>query len=389
MRQARMRPAPGRSSRWRYRPAWAKTRTVIGAANFEPLGRPLAPEQAPEDVAVAGDDLADDEREVDPEREPDDVEDDERRDRERAPHEREDRPAREHVEARGADVTVRRRGLRRRRARRLRRRSDLAGHRRGSLEPRHVVPRDARRSGERTRGERVEIRRPARGARAAAAATRRSARRRASSRSVSWKYTCTSSGRSRRPERAGEVPERVRRRNRAQARPGRQLDAGGRGERRPRAPVGEVRRTRRARRAVDVAELRAGLRDLVVRVPAAAAEERRREPELAQPRSLGTHALAGARRPSGAHGRAPSSACGGRAGRARRPRARARPRRSSSSPNAASAGRMSAAIAKAARTRSLQRREPRPDRVVERSLNVAGDDRVPFPDVAPIVLEAR
>ena len=34
MRQATMRPAPGRSSRWRYSPAWAKTSTVIGAANF-------------------------------------------------------------------------------------------------------------------------------------------------------------------------------------------------------------------------------------------------------------------------------------------------------------------------------------------------------------------
>ena len=50
---------------------------------LEPLGGPLAPEQPPEDVAVARDDLAEHEREVDPEREPDDVEDDERDDRER------------------------------------------------------------------------------------------------------------------------------------------------------------------------------------------------------------------------------------------------------------------------------------------------------------------
>ena len=66
---------------------------------LEPLSRALAPEQAPEDVAVAGDDLPEDEREVDPEREPDDVQDDERRDRKNAAYDGEDRPAREHVEA--------------------------------------------------------------------------------------------------------------------------------------------------------------------------------------------------------------------------------------------------------------------------------------------------
>ena len=55
---------------------------------LEPLRRPLAPEQPPEDVAVAADELAHDEREVDPEREPGDVEGDEREDRERPPDER-------------------------------------------------------------------------------------------------------------------------------------------------------------------------------------------------------------------------------------------------------------------------------------------------------------
>ena len=40
---------------------------------------------------------------------------------------------------------------------------------------------------------------------------------------------------------------------------------------------------------------------------------------------------------------------------------------------------MSAAIDEPARSRVLQRDEPRPHRVVERSLNVAGHDRVPFP----------
>ena len=44
---------------------------------LEPLRGTLAPEQPPEDVPVPGDELPDDERDVDPEREPRDVEDDE------------------------------------------------------------------------------------------------------------------------------------------------------------------------------------------------------------------------------------------------------------------------------------------------------------------------
>ena len=59
---------------------------------LQPLRRPLAPQQPPEDVALAADELAHDEREVDPEREPGDVEGDEREDRERPPDEAEDRP---------------------------------------------------------------------------------------------------------------------------------------------------------------------------------------------------------------------------------------------------------------------------------------------------------
>ena len=107
---------------------------------LEPFSRSLAPEQAPEDVAVAGDDLPQDEREVDPEREPDDVQDDERH----------------HGETRG----VRRRGSARARARRGVRRErhvptapcvgagcdvsagGAAFDTPGSLEPSHVVPRD-------------------------------------------------------------------------------------------------------------------------------------------------------------------------------------------------------------------------------------------------------
>ena len=81
---------------------------------LEPLGRALAPQQAPEDVAVAGDELTNDECEVDPQREPGDVEGDERRDGEHAPDDGDDRPAREDVEARGANVTTRSRRCRRR-----------------------------------------------------------------------------------------------------------------------------------------------------------------------------------------------------------------------------------------------------------------------------------
>ena len=55
---------------------------------------------------------------------------------------------------------------------------------------------------------------------------------------------------------------------------------------------------------------------------------------------------------------------------------------------------MRAAISKAARTPSLQGGEKRPDGVVERSLHVAGDDRVPFPahlapTVPPSICRAR
>ncbi len=71
---------------------------------LQPLRRALAPEQAPEDVPVACDDLADHESEVDAEREPNDVERDEGADRQRPPRERQDRPAREQVQARRTDV---------------------------------------------------------------------------------------------------------------------------------------------------------------------------------------------------------------------------------------------------------------------------------------------
>ena len=60
----------------------------------------------------------------------------------------------------------------------------------------------------------------------------------------------------------------------------------------------------RARRAVDVAELGAGLRDLGVGVPAAAAEERRRQAELLAGAPLVADPLARDRRRSAGRGRA-------------------------------------------------------------------------------------
>ena len=89
---------------------------------LEPFRRAFPPQEPPEDVALSGDDLANDEGEVDPQRETDEVEDDEHGHRERTPEKRRDRPPRKHVGARGSDVTARR-GLRRRRRRRFRRRS--------------------------------------------------------------------------------------------------------------------------------------------------------------------------------------------------------------------------------------------------------------------------
>ena len=92
-------------------------------------------------------------------------------------------------------------------------------------------------------------------------------------------------------ERPGEVTGAVRRRNSAEG-ASVELDPGRLGELCPGGILREVRGTLDARRAVDVAELRARGGDGVVRVPAAAAEERRRESALGQPRALATNAVA-------------------------------------------------------------------------------------------------
>ena len=146
-----------------------------------------------------------------------------------------------------------------------------------------------------------------------------------------------------------------------------------------RSPAREVRRTCCPRRAVDVAELRAGLGDLDVRVPAAAAEQRRGEaalPQAALPRraTLRAGRVAGRAR---VVGRRPVRVVAERAARC-------------SLARALEPGRLVLAVRRVRRSherrdreaagpRVLERGEPRPDGVVERSLNVAGDDRVPFP----------
>ena len=95
-----------------------------GRSELEPLRGALPPKKSPQDVSVPGDDLAHDERDVDAECEPGDVEHDERADGQRPPDDRDDGPTREHVQARGSNVTSGC-GLRGSRTRRLRRRSDL------------------------------------------------------------------------------------------------------------------------------------------------------------------------------------------------------------------------------------------------------------------------
>ncbi len=91
-------------------------------------------------------------------------------------------------------------------------------------------------------------------------------------------------------KRPSEIPERVRRRKRGEDPPRRKPNPARSRERGPRLARGEVRRTCRSRRAVDVAELRARLRHVRVGVPASAAEERRRDAEVAEAHSLVSHA---------------------------------------------------------------------------------------------------
>ena len=193
---------------------------------LEPLGRALAPQQAPEDVAVAGDHLAQDEREVDPEREPDDVEHDERRDGEHAPDDA-TRSARARA---GTGARLEHRAP-------LRPASGSASDAtsppaeracrtcRGSLEPSHVVPRDARRIGERSRARarRGRARRPDARARGDARVQKRTP---TAVEEIGVVEVDVDEAWQRPPrERASEVAERVRRRDRAELAARRKLDA--------------------------------------------------------------------------------------------------------------------------------------------------------------------
>ena len=179
-------------------------------------------------------------------------------------------------------------------------------------------------------------------------------------------------------EGASEIAERVRRRNRAQRPSRRQLEDRGCGQRCPWLAGWKVGRPSDAWRAVDVPELRTRLRDLDVGVPAPSAEQPRRERELAEPRALGEDALTGrtARGPS-VVGSGPvcvvseRPVCSGLAGTLE-PHGLVLPEREVRRPH-------QRRDPEATGTPALQRGEMRPDGVVERSLHVAGDDRVPFP----------
>ena len=151
--------------------------------------RLLRPEQAPEDLLLAVHDLPQHEREVEPERQPDHVEHDERTDRERAAQHGLQRPAREEVDAGGADVRGREgRGWPGARLRRLRR--GLGRHAGILLRPRRAssagdaLPRVSGAAAASVVAKRVEVgRAPAPRKRDEAARERR--RRRRSTRSVS------------------------------------------------------------------------------------------------------------------------------------------------------------------------------------------------------------
>ncbi len=93
-----------------------------------------------------------------------------------------------------------------------------------------------------------------------------------------------------RPGYAGEVPERVGRRDGVQQLPRPRPDPRGRRERCPGLAAREIRRTGRPRGAVHVAELGTRVGNVGVRVPAAAAEERRRESHVPEPRTLEANA---------------------------------------------------------------------------------------------------
>ncbi len=103
-----MRPDPGRRSRLRVEPGLPEDEHADRGEELEPLGRPVTPQERPVD-GVAVEERAENESEVDAEREPEDVERDEQDDADRPSHERREMASREEVETRRADVCGRER----------------------------------------------------------------------------------------------------------------------------------------------------------------------------------------------------------------------------------------------------------------------------------------
>src|SRR5581483_4118870 len=173
--------------------------------------------------------------------------------------------------------------------------------------------------------------------------------------------------------------ERVRRRELEQTRAARQDEPGGCRQLQARSALGQVGGAERRRGAVRVAELGQRLRERLVHVPAAAAEDGRLEAVRAKPRRLAADAL-GVLRPGGRGPRplggdevrvvAERPPCRGLP-RPRQPALRVLPRR----PVGWAHERRDP---EAARASGLQCREARPAGVVERTRDVAGDDRVPL-----------
>ena len=199
--------------------------------------------------------------------------------------------------------------------------------------------------------------------------------RRRSSRSVSWKYTCDVRQAARPERRARGHAERVRGRQLEQRLPRRgEVDAGSTSASRG-ASGAQVRRAEGGRRAVGVAELGQHGGHALVHVPAAAAEEPRLEPALAQPRAFVPHARRPGRRRSGAPARGPPQCVWmaerpvrGRVARAGEPERLALAR-------VGSGGRIERGDREARRAVAPGGRQKRRQAsVVERPFDVAGDD---------------
>src|SRR5437588_2194341 len=187
-------------------------------------------------------------------------------------------------------------------------------------------------------------------------------------------------------QRAHEDADRVRARQGEEAPAGRELELRRPVEVETRRSVREVRRPERGRGAVGVAELGDRLRDVLVRVPAAAAEERRLESCLTEPCPFPADT---SRRPRLGARPVPGTADGARLPRAAPVRVVAeRPELGGAArtlqPARLDLARLGVRWAheggdpEAGRPRRLERLEACPDAVVERSFDVAGNDGVAF-----------